>query len=38
MGFGYAGYLLDDASGRRRKAWAFVMTLAYSRHQYVELA
>jgi transposase len=34
--FGYAGYLLDDASGQRRKAWAFVMTLAYSRHQYVE--
>lgn len=36
--FGYAGYLLDDATGRRRKAWAFVMTLAYSRHQYVEFA
>ncbi|MDP9454162.1 MAG: IS21 family transposase [Actinomycetota bacterium] len=34
--FGYAGYLLDDATGQRRKAWAFVMTLAYSRHQYVE--
>jgi transposase len=33
--FGYAGYLLDEAE-RRRKAWAFVMTLAYSRHQYVE--
>jgi transposase len=36
--FGYAGYLLDDATGQRRKAWAFVMTLAYSRHQYVEFA
>ncbi|HEU5423360.1 MAG TPA: IS21 family transposase [Nitrolancea sp.] len=36
--FGYAGYLLDDTAGRRRKAWAFVMTLAYSRHQYVEFA
>ena len=34
--FGYAGYLLDEATGQRRKAWAFVMTLAYSRHQYVE--
>ena len=34
--FGYAGYLLDDTTGERRKAWAFVMTLAYSRHQYVE--
>ncbi len=33
--FGYAGYLLDDTTGQRRKAWAFVMTLAYSRHQYV---
>lgn len=33
--FGYAGYMLDDA-GQRRKAWAFVMTLAWSRHQYVE--
>jgi hypothetical protein len=36
--FGYAGYLLDDATGQRRRAWAFVMTLAYSRHQYVEFA
>ena len=34
--FGYAGYLLDEATGARRRAWAFVMTLAYSRHQYVE--
>ena len=33
---GYAGYLLDDATGQRRKAWAFVMLLAHSRHQYVE--
>ena len=36
--FGYAGYLLDDTTGQRRKAWAFVMTLAYSRHQYVAFA
>ncbi|MFN8468275.1 MAG: IS21 family transposase [Caldilineaceae bacterium] len=34
--FGYVGYLLDAASGRRRKAWAFVMTLSWSRHMYVE--
>ena len=34
--FGYAGFLLDPATEQRRKAWAFVMTLAYSRHQYVE--
>ncbi len=33
--FGYAGYLKDE-TGQRRKAWAFVMTLAWSRHQYVE--
>jgi transposase len=33
--FGYAGYMLDE-TGQRRKAWAFVMTLAWSRHQYVE--
>ena len=34
--FGYAGRLLDPESGRLRKAWAFVMTLSWSRHQYVE--
>lgn len=33
--FGYAGYMLDEAK-HRRKAWVFVMTLSYSRHQYVE--
>lgn len=33
--FGYAGQMLDE-QGQRRKAWAFVMTLAWSRHQYVE--
>lgn len=31
--FGYAGQLLDATTGQPRKAWAFVMTLAYSRHQ-----
>jgi transposase len=34
--FGYAGWLLDPASGQLRRAWAFVMTLSWSRHQYVE--
>jgi transposase len=33
--FGYAGYLLDE-HGVARKAWAFVMTLSWSRHMYVE--
>lgn len=27
--FGYAGRMVDDASGKERPAWAFVMTLAY---------
>ena len=34
--FGAAGRLLDPTTGALRKAWAFVMTLAWSRHQYVE--
>lgn len=33
--FGYAGKMLDG-NGELRKSWAFVMTLSYSRHQYVE--
>lgn len=33
--FGYAGRLVDAATGQERKAWAFVMTLSWSRHQYV---
>lgn len=33
--FGYAGTMQDEAH-QRRKAWTFVMTLAWSRHQYVE--
>lgn len=35
--FGYAGFLLDPETGQRRRAWVFVMLLAWSRHQYVEL-
>jgi transposase len=34
--FGSAGLQWDSRTGRRRKAWAFVMTLSNSRHQYVE--
>jgi len=34
--FGYAGRMLDPTTGTLRKTWAFVMLLAYSRHQYVE--
>jgi transposase len=34
--FGYAGLLLDPTTNQLRRAWAFVMTLSWSRHQYVE--
>lgn len=33
--FGAAGYLIDPETGQRRKAWLFVMTLSWSRHQFV---
>ena len=36
LDFGYAGRMRDPHSGALRKTWAFVMTLAFSRHQYVE--
>jgi transposase len=35
--FGYAGLFHDPLTKRMRKTWIFVMTLSYSRHQYVEL-
>ena len=35
--FGYAGLLRDLQSETLREAWAFVMTLSFSRHSYVEL-
>lgn len=35
--FGFAGIMYDPAKGIPRRAWAFVMTLSYSRHQCVEL-
>lgn len=34
--FGYVGLLYDPVGQKLRKGWAFVMTLAWSRHQYVE--
>ncbi len=34
--FGYAGRMIDLETGKLRKTWAFVMTLSWSRHQYVE--
>ena len=34
--FGYAGMMIDPASGKLRKTWVFVMTLSWSRHQYAE--
>jgi transposase len=34
--FGYAGRMVDTETGELRKTWAFVMTLSWSRHQYVE--
>ena len=32
--FGYAGRMFDRKTEKWRKAWAFVMTLSHSRHQY----
>jgi transposase len=34
--FGFAGRMHDPQTGALRRAWAFVMTLAWSRYQYVE--
>jgi transposase len=33
--FGYVGLMGDPSLGKKRKAWAFVMTLSYSRHRFV---
>lgn len=35
--FGFAGYLRDDQTGQRRKAWLFSLVLGWSRHQYAEV-
>jgi len=34
--FGCAGTTIDPQTGQPRKTWVFVMTLSWSRHQYVE--
>ena len=34
--FGAGPVLMDPARGESRRTWAFVMTLCFSRHQYVE--
>jgi len=34
--FGYAGLMFDPRDRVLRRAWAFVMTLSFSRHQYAE--
>jgi transposase len=33
--YGYLGRMLDPATGRWRRVWAFVMVLAFSRHMFV---
>jgi len=33
--FGYAGMMVDPSTGKTRRAWAFIMTLSYSRHRFV---
>jgi transposase len=33
--FGGAGMMVDPITGKRRRAWAFIMTLSYSRHRFV---
>lgn len=33
--FGYAGVMKDPETGKLRRAWAFIMTLSYSRHRFV---
>lgn len=35
--FGYVGEMFDPLIQRLRKAWIFVMTLGFSRHQYAEI-
>jgi len=35
--FGYVGELVDPQRNLARKAWVFVMTLAWSRHQYAQI-
>ena len=37
LDFGYGGKMIDPDTNQERRAWAFVMTLSWSRHQYAEL-
>lgn len=32
---GYAGMMVDPFTGKLRRAWAFIMSLSYSRHRFV---
>ncbi len=32
---GYAGMMVDPSTGKLRRAWAFIMSLSYSRHRFV---
>jgi len=33
--FGYAGMMVDPLTGKRHRAWAFIMTISFSRHRFV---
>lgn len=33
--FGHMGTMIDPATGKLRRVWAFIMTLSYSRHRFV---
>lgn len=33
--FGYVGIMYDPETGKRRRTWAFIMTLSWSRHKFV---
>jgi transposase len=35
--FGFAGRVVDPATGKPRKAWVFVLVLSWSRHLYAEV-
>jgi len=35
--FGYAGMFIDPKTGKLRKAWVFVLVLAFSRHMFAKL-
>jgi transposase len=35
--FGFAGWMFDPDSGKVRKAWVFVMVMAFSRHMFAKL-